>query len=45
MGEFHVGNLPLLPKDQSDLNFNGVPAFEYAYPVLPSSAITASSSA
>jgi internalin A len=40
MGEFHVGNLPLLPKDQSDLNFNGAPAFEYAYPVLPSSVIT-----
>ncbi len=31
----------LLPKDQSaNLNFNGVPAFEYAYPVLPSSVIT-----
>jgi len=30
----------LLPKDQPDLNFNGVPAFEYAYPVLPSSVIT-----
>jgi hypothetical protein len=40
MGEFHVGNLPLLPKDRSDLNFNGAPAFEYAYPVLPSSVIT-----
>ena len=40
MGEFHVGNLPLLPKDQPDLKFNGVPAFEYAYPVLPSSVIT-----
>jgi len=36
MGEFHIGNLPLLPKDQSD----GIPAFEYAYPVLPSSVIT-----
>jgi internalin A len=30
----------LLPKDQPDLKFNGVPAFEYAYPVLPSSVIT-----
>ena len=30
----------LLPKDQPELNFNGVPAFEYAYPVLPSSVIT-----
>jgi internalin A len=30
----------LLPKDQPNLNFNGVPAFEYAYPVLPSSVIT-----
>lgn len=30
----------LLPKDQPDLNFNGVPAFEYAYPVLPSSVTT-----
>jgi len=30
----------LLPKDQPDLQFNGVPAFEYAYPVLPSSVIT-----
>jgi internalin A len=30
----------LLPKDQPDLNFNGIPAFEYAYPVLPSSVIT-----
>lgn len=30
----------LLPKDQPDLNFSGVPAFEYAYPVLPSSVIT-----
>jgi hypothetical protein len=45
MGEFHVGNLPLLPKDRSDLKFNGAPAFEYAYPVLPSSVITASLSA
>lgn len=31
----------LLPKDEpADLKFNGVPAFEYAYPVLPSSVIT-----
>ncbi|GAB1472072.1 hypothetical protein MASR2M66_29500 [Chloroflexota bacterium] len=30
----------LLPKDQPNLNFNGVSAFEYAYPVLPSSVIT-----
>ncbi|PKN92931.1 MAG: hypothetical protein CVU44_12940 [Chloroflexi bacterium HGW-Chloroflexi-6] len=30
----------LLPKDQPDLKFNGIPAFEYAYPVLPSSIIT-----
>lgn len=31
----------LLPKDEpNDLKFNGVPAFEYAYPVLPSSIIT-----
>lgn len=31
----------LLPKDEpADLTFNGVPAFEYAYPVLPSSVIT-----
>ena len=30
----------LLPKDQPNLKFNGVPAFEYAYPVLPSSVIT-----
>jgi internalin A len=30
----------LLPKDQPNLNFNGVPAFEYVYPVLPSSVIT-----
>ena len=30
----------LLPKNQPDLKFNGVPAFEYAYPVLPSSVIT-----
>ena len=30
----------LLPKDQPDLKFNGVPAFEYIYPVLPSSIIT-----
>lgn len=30
----------LLPKDQPDLTFNGVPAFEYTYPVLPSSVIT-----
>ena len=30
----------LLPKDEPELNFNGVPAFEYAYPVLPSSIMT-----
>ncbi len=30
----------LLPKDEPDLNFNGIPAFEYAYSVLPSSVIT-----
>jgi internalin A len=31
----------LLPKDEpADLNFKGTPAFEYAYPVLPSSIIT-----
>jgi len=30
----------LLPKDQPDLKLNGIPAFEYAYPVLPSSVIT-----
>lgn len=30
----------LLPKDQPDLKFNGIPAFEYTYPVLPSSVIT-----
>ena len=31
----------LLPKDEpAELKFNGVPAFEYAYPVLPSSIIT-----
>jgi internalin A len=30
----------LLPKDQPNLTFNGIPAFEYAYPVLPSSIIT-----
>lgn len=30
----------LLPKDQPNLNFTGIPAFEYAYPVLPSSVIT-----
>lgn len=31
----------LLPKDQpAELKFNGVPVFEYAYPVLPSSVIT-----
>lgn len=30
----------LLSKDQPQLNFNGIPAFEYAYPVLPSSVIT-----
>jgi hypothetical protein len=30
----------LLPKDEPQLDFNGIPAFEYAYPVLPSSVIT-----
>jgi GTPase SAR1 family protein len=31
----------LLPKDEpAEMKFNGVPAFEYAYPVLPSSIIT-----
>jgi small GTP-binding protein len=31
----------LLPKDEpAKLKFNGIPAFEYAYPVLPSSVIT-----
>ncbi len=31
----------LLPKDEpADLKFIGIPAFEYAYPVLPSSVIT-----
>jgi small GTP-binding protein len=30
----------LLPKDEPEFKFNGVPAFEYAYPVLPSSVIT-----
>ena len=31
----------LLPKDEpAELKFNGVPALEYAYPVLPSSVIT-----
>ena len=31
----------LLPKDEpAELKFNGIPAFEYAYPVLPSSVIT-----
>jgi len=31
----------LLPKDEpTELKFNGIPAFEYAYPVLPSSVIT-----
>lgn len=31
----------LLPKDQPDLvEFDGVPAFEYSYPILPSSVIT-----
>ncbi len=30
----------LLPKDLPKLKFNGVPAFEYVYPVLPSSVIT-----
>ena len=30
----------LLPKDEPQLSFNDIPAFEYAYPVLPSSVIT-----
>ena len=30
----------LLPKDEPKLDFSGIPAFEYAYPVLPSSVIT-----
>jgi internalin A len=31
----------LLPKDEPvEINFKGIPAFEYAYPVLPSSIIT-----
>jgi internalin A len=31
----------LLPKDEpAELKFTGIPAFEYAYPVLPSSVIT-----
>lgn len=30
----------LLPKDQPALDFNGTPAFEYQYPVLPSSVMT-----
>ena len=30
----------LLPKDEPELSFNGIPAFEYAYPVLPSSVVT-----
>jgi internalin A len=30
----------LLPKDQPELKFNGMPAFEYQYPVLPSSIMT-----
>lgn len=30
----------LLPKDEPELNFKGIPAFEYTYPVLPSSVIT-----
>jgi internalin A len=30
----------LLPKDEPELQFNGIPAFEYVYPVLPSSVIT-----
>jgi internalin A len=31
----------LLPKDEpTELKFNGIPAFEYAYPILPSSVIT-----
>jgi hypothetical protein len=34
---------PCTPKTQPDLNFNGIHAFKYAYPVLSSSAIIASS--
>ena len=30
----------LLPNDEPELNFNSIPAFEYAYPILPSSVIT-----
>jgi internalin A len=30
----------LLPKDEPELGFSGVPAFEYLYPVLPSSVLT-----
>lgn len=30
----------LLPKDELKLEFQGIPAFEYHYPVLPSSVIT-----
>ena len=30
----------LLPKDEPQMEFSGIPAFEYAYPVLPSSVIT-----
>jgi internalin A len=30
----------LLPKDEPKLAFNGIPAFEYIYPVLPYSVIT-----
>ncbi len=30
----------LLPKDEPEFKFNGIPAFEFAYPVLPSSIIT-----
>ena len=30
----------LLPKDEPKLDFQGVPAFEYLYPVLPSSVMT-----
>jgi internalin A len=30
----------LLPKDEPALNFHGIPAFEYHYPILPSSVMT-----
>jgi len=30
----------LLPKDEPEIKFGGIPAFEYSYPVLPSSIIT-----